>query len=235
MSAPQLAIVGSRNPTTAAAKRPSSSRNISRARGLTITSGLAIGIDGAGHRGALAEIGGTIAVLGGGLDVIYPRPHADLAAAIAERGLLVSEYRAGRRAAARLTSRNAIGSSPGLSLGTLVVEATRRSGSLITARCAGDFGREVFAIPGSIHNPLARGCHCADSRQAQSSSRRRPTCSSSSHRSFKVDLSRPLEAARQDDVDEARPSTRPDVSQRSQCIGFLTPVSIGDLGARCPD
>ena len=158
LSGAQLAVVGSRNPTRGGRDNAEQFARYLAARGLTITSGLAIGIDGAGHRGALAEIGGTIAVLGGGLDSIYPREHTDLAAAIAERGLLVSEYAPGVEPhKAHFPQRNRI--IAGLSLGTLVVEATRRSGSLITARLAADCGREVFAIPGSIHNPLARGCH----------------------------------------------------------------------------
>jgi|KBSSwiStaDraftv2_1062776.scaffolds.fasta_scaffold28752_3 DNA processing protein len=158
LSGPQLAVVGSRSPTRGGRDNAEQFARYLAARGLTITSGLATGIDGAGHRGALAEIGGTIAVLGGGLDSIYPREHTDLAAAIAERGLLVSEYAPGIEPhKAHFPQRNRI--IAGLSLGTLVVEATRRSGSLITARLAADFGREVFAIPGSIHNPLARGCH----------------------------------------------------------------------------
>ena len=158
LAGPQLAVVGSRNPTRGGRDNAEQFARYLAARGLTITSGLAIGIDGAGHRGALTEIGGTIAVLGGGLDAIYPRQHTDLAAAIAERGLLVSEYAPGVEPhKAHFPQRNRI--IAGLSLGTLVVEATRRSGSLITARLAADYGREVFAIPGSIHNPLARGCH----------------------------------------------------------------------------
>jgi DNA processing protein len=158
LAAPQLAIVGSRSPTTDGSRTAEEfARHLSQ-RGLTITSGLATGIDGASHRGAVAMLGGTVAVLGSGLDVIFPRVHAPLAAEIAARGLLVSEYAPGV-APQKLffPQRNRI--IAGLSYGTLVVEATRRSGSLITARLAMDYGREVFAIPGSIHNPLARGCH----------------------------------------------------------------------------
>jgi DNA processing protein len=158
LSAPQLAIVGSRSPTTDGSRTAEEfARHLSQ-RGLTITSGLATGIDGASHRGAVAMLGGTVAVLGSGLDVIFPRVHASLAAEIAARGLLVSEYAPGVEPQKLFfPQRNRI--IAGLSLGTLVVEATRRSGSLITARLAMDYGREVFAIPGSIHNPLARGCH----------------------------------------------------------------------------
>ena len=158
LSAAQLAIVGSRNPTRGGRDNAEQFARYLAERGLTITSGLAIGIDGAGHRGALTEVGSTIAVLGGGLDSIYPRVHSDLAAAIVERGLLVSEYPPGiEPRKLHFPQRNRI--IAGLTLGTLVVEATRRSGSLITAKLAADYGREVFAIPGSIHNPLARGCH----------------------------------------------------------------------------
>jgi DNA processing protein len=158
LAAPQLAIVGSRSPTADGNRTAEEfARHLSQ-RGLTITSGLATGIDGASHRGAVAMLGGTVAVLGSGLDVIFPRVHVPLAAEIAARGLLVSEYAPGV-APQKLffPQRNRI--IAGLSLGTLVVEATRRSGSLITAGFAMDYGREVFAIPGSIHNPLARGCH----------------------------------------------------------------------------
>ena len=158
LNAPQLAIVGSRNPTANGREDAEQfARYLSR-QGLTITSGLAVGIDGASHRGALREAGSTIAVLGSGLDVIYPREHEPLAREIAAAGLVVSEYGPGTPALAHhFPERNRI--IAGLSLGTLVVEAARRSGSLITARFAGEFGREVFALPGSIHNPLARGCH----------------------------------------------------------------------------
>jgi DNA processing protein len=158
LASPQLAMVGSRNPTSGGRDTAEQFARHLSGHGLTITSGLAIGIDGASHRGALEQTGGTIAVLGGGLDSIYPRGHAELARQIAQRGLLVSEYAPGVEARAHhFPQRNRI--IAGLSLGTLVVEATRRSGSLITAKLALEYGREVFAIPGSIHNPLARGCH----------------------------------------------------------------------------
>jgi DNA processing protein len=158
LSAPQLAMVGSRNPTTSGRETAEEFAKYLSARGLTITSGLATGIDGASHRGALLELGGTIAVLGSGPDVIFPRAHERLAAQIVAHGLLVSEFVPGMEPQKFFfPQRNRV--IAGLAVGTLVVEATRRSGSLITARNAGDFGREVFAIPGSIHNPLARGCH----------------------------------------------------------------------------
>jgi DNA processing protein len=123
-----------------------------------ITSGLAAGIDAAAHSGALAAGKPTIAVMGTGLDRVYPARHRDLAHRIAEQGALVSEFPLGTEPRpGNFPQRNRIIS--GLGLGTLVVEAAIRSGSLISARCATEQGREVFAIPGSIHNPLARGCH----------------------------------------------------------------------------
>jgi len=158
LAQPQLAMVGSRSPTADGRDTAEQFARYLAERGLTITSGLATGIDGASHRGAVDALGGTIAVLGGGLDEIFPREHTRLATDIARRGLLVSEYAPGVEPQKLFfPQRNRI--IAGLSLGTLVVEATRRSGSLITAKFALDFGREVFAIPGSIHNPLARGCH----------------------------------------------------------------------------
>ena len=158
LTAPQLAIVGSRSPTTGGRETAEQFARYLGERGLTITSGLATGIDGASHRGALPTLGSTVAVLGSGIDIVFPRAHAQLAVDIAARGLLVSEYAPGVGPQKMFfPQRNRIIAA--LSLGTLVVEATRRSGSLITARLAMENGREVFAIPGSIHNPLARGCH----------------------------------------------------------------------------
>lgn len=158
LSEPQLAMVGSRNPTAggrATAREFASSFSRS---GLTITSGLALGIDAACHEGALAADGPTVAVLGCGLDQIYPRNHEALAERIAASGALVSEFPPGSPPLREcFPQRNRI--IAGLSHGTLVVEAAQRSGSLITARLAGVAGREVFAIPSSIHNPLGRGCH----------------------------------------------------------------------------
>jgi DNA processing protein len=155
---PAIAIVGSRNPTRGGLDNAYRfARHLART-GFCIVSGLAQGIDAAAHRGALDADGSTVAVLGHGLDQIYPAANTSLAASIALKGALISEYPLGtppRRG--HFPERNRLIS--GLSLGTLVVEAAKRSGSLITARLAGDQGREVFAIPGSIHNPMARGCH----------------------------------------------------------------------------
>ncbi len=158
LALPQLAIVGSRNPTPAGRETAEAFAAHLAKNGLLITSGLALGIDAASHRGALYGGGKTIAVCGTGLDIDYPRSHAELAQQIAASGALVSEFAPGTPALKHnFPRRNRIIS--GLTLGTLVVEAALRSGSLITARLAGEQGREVFAIPGSIHNPLARGCH----------------------------------------------------------------------------
>ena len=158
LSLPQLAIVGSRRASRGALEDAQAFAARLAGAGFVITSGLALGIDGAAHRGALAS-GRTIAVLGTGVDSIYPRQHAGLAAEIlAAGGALVSEFPPGfpvRRAS--FPQRNRIIS--GLSLGVLVVEAALKSGSLITARLAMEQGREVFAIPGSVHNPRVRGCH----------------------------------------------------------------------------
>lgn len=158
LTMPQLAMVGSRNPTPGGRDNARSFAAHLGECGVTVTSGLALGIDTASHAGALHTSGRTIAVCGTGLDVNYPRSNAPLAEAIAEHGALVSEFPLGSPPLkAHFPRRNRI--IGGLSLGTLVVEAALQSGSLITARLAADAGREVFAIPGSIHNPLARGCH----------------------------------------------------------------------------
>lgn len=163
LNTPQLAVVGSRNPTPYGRELAEAFAKHLSVCGLTITSGLAAGIDAASHRGALANSketgsGATLAVCGTGLDVIYPASSTQLARDIAQRGALVSEFPPGTKALKHhFPRRNRIIS--GLSLGTLVVEATLHSGSLITARLAGDQGREVFAIPGSIHNPMSKGCH----------------------------------------------------------------------------
>lgn len=153
-----FAVVGSRNATPGGLQNAEVfSRSLSEA-GLTIVSGMALGIDAAAHRGGLAGAGSTIAVVGTGLDLVYPAKNKALAHEIAERGLVVSEFALGTPALAQnFPRRNRIIS--GLARGVLVVEAAIASGSLITARQAGEQGREVFAIPGSIHSPFSKGCH----------------------------------------------------------------------------
>ncbi|MDZ3823635.1 MAG: DNA-processing protein DprA [Pseudoxanthomonas sp.] len=155
---PQLAMVGSRNPTAGGADIARAFAATLAGTGLAITSGLASGIDAAAHRGALQAGGRTVAVVGTGVDLAYPASHAALTDEIAASGAVVSEFPLGTAARPpHFPLRNRI--IAGLSLGTFVVEAALRSGSLITARLAGEAGREVFALPGSIHNPMARGCH----------------------------------------------------------------------------
>jgi len=155
---PQIAIVGSRNCTPGGARTAKDFAVTLAKAGLTITSGMASGIDTQAHLGALSCGGNTVAVTGTGLDRIYPSENKQLAYDIHENGLLVSEFPLGTGPISdNFPRRNRVIS--GLSVATLIVEATRRSGSLITARQAAEQGREVFAIPGSIHNPQARGCH----------------------------------------------------------------------------
>jgi DNA processing protein len=155
---PSLAVIGSRNPTRGGLRNSVEFARYLAQQGFAIVSGLAEGIDTAAHRGALDAGGKTVAFLGHGIDRIYPAANRDLAHTIANSGALVTEYPLGARPLPRhFPERNRLIS--GLCLGTLVIEAAKRSGSLITARLAAEQGREVFALPGSIHNPLARGCH----------------------------------------------------------------------------
>ncbi|MBI2725756.1 MAG: DNA-protecting protein DprA [Polaromonas sp.] len=154
----RIAIVGSRNPTP---QGEINARQFARsfgASGMCVVSGLAMGVDGAAHDGALLGGGTTIAVVGTGLDRVYPKKHLDLAHRIAAQGMIISEFPLGTPPlSANFPKRNRIIS--GLSQGTLVIEAALKSGSLITARMATEQGKEVFAIPGSIHSPQSRGCH----------------------------------------------------------------------------
>ena len=158
LAEPQVAVVGSRNPTHQGLEVAFEFAYALSLQGLAVTSGLAEGIDAAAHRGALAAAGATLAILGTGADQIYPRHHIELTRQITDRGAIVSAFALGTPARREnFPQRNRLIAA--LSLGTLVVEAAPRSGSLLTARLAGAAGREVFAVPGSIHSPLSRGCH----------------------------------------------------------------------------
>lgn len=158
LNCPACAIVGSRNPTPQGARNAERFAAALADAGLTITSGLALGIDAAAHRGALGRAGSTVAFIGTGIDRVYPASNQKLALDIAAEGTIVSEFPLGTPpVAANFPRRNRLIS--GFSRGVLVVEATTESGSLITARLAAEQGREVFAIPGSIHSPQSRGCH----------------------------------------------------------------------------
>jgi DNA processing protein len=158
LTRPSLAIVGSRSATPQGMATAESFAHALSGAGLTIVSGLAPGIDSAAHRGGLSGGAGTVAVVGTGLDIVYPARNRELAHQIAAGGCLLSEFALGTPAlAANFPRRNRVIS--GLCRGCLVVEAAAQSGSLITARLAADQGREVFAIPGSIHSPLSKGCH----------------------------------------------------------------------------
>jgi len=158
LNRPMLAVVGSRNGTAQGERDAEAFARALGDAGLTVVSGLAAGIDAAAHRGGLATHSGTVAVIGTGADRLYPARNAALGREIAERGALISEFPLGTPAlAANFPRRNRI--IAGLALGCLVVEAAPKSGSLITARLAGDLGRDVFAVPGSIHSPQSHGCH----------------------------------------------------------------------------
>lgn len=160
LSLPMLAIVGSRAASPAGIKNAHFFARALTEAGYLVISGLARGIDGAAHWGALGlgQEHPTVAVCGTGLDIVYPPEHLDLASAIGRRGLLISELAPGLGPkAGHFPRRNRIIAA--LSMGILVIEAAERSGSLITARLGCELGREVFAIPGSIHSPLSRGCH----------------------------------------------------------------------------
>ncbi|WP_035383291.1 DNA-processing protein DprA [Ferriphaselus sp. R-1] len=158
LGAPALAVVGSRNASPAGIKNAEDFALAASDAGLCIVSGMAHGIDAAAHRGGLRGSGSSIAVIGTGLDKVYPAANRELAHQLAKDGLIISEFPLGTPPlAANFPRRNRIIS--GLSAGTLVVEASLQSGSLITARMALEQGREVFAIPGSIHSPQSKGCH----------------------------------------------------------------------------
>lgn len=158
LNTPAIAVVGSRHATPQGEKTAEAFAQALSESGYCIVSGMALGIDGAAHRGALQGRSSTIAAVGTGLDIVYPAKHRQLAHEIAEKGVIISEFPLGTPSMAQnFPRRNRIIS--GLSRGCLVVEANLQSGSLITARLAAEQGREVFAIPGSIHSPVSKGCH----------------------------------------------------------------------------
>ncbi|MFZ6843660.1 DNA-processing protein DprA [Undibacterium sp. RuTC16W] len=158
LDAPTIAVVGSRNATAQGIRNAEQFSEALSKAGLTISSGMAAGIDAAAHHGALRGAGSTVAVIGTGADIVYPARNRALAHLIADGGCIVSEYPLGMPAiASNFPRRNRLIS--GLAKGVLVIEAAAQSGSLITARMAAEQGRDVFAIPGSIHSPLAKGCH----------------------------------------------------------------------------
>jgi len=230
----QIAMVGARS---ASAQGMANAREFARAfarAGLTVTSGLADGIDGAAHAGALEANGATIAVIGTGADLVYPRKHRELAVRIAQRGAIVSEYPLGTPARAEhFPQRNRL--IAGLALGTLVVEASLQSGSLITARLAGEMGREVFALPGSIHNPLSRGCHklIREGARLTETSQEAIEALAPGAQALGAQLRERLEAAPEQPSSKA-PASRehdPDYARLLSALGE-TPLGLDELAAR---
>jgi DNA processing protein len=226
-----MAVVGSRNPSPQGA---ANARQFSQAlaeAGLCIVSGLALGVDGAAHEGALAGAAegvlATVAVVGTGLDRVYPARHRDLAHRIAQRGLLISEYPLGTAPlAANFPRRNRIIS--GLSVGTLVVEAALQSGSLITAKMAVEQGREVFAIPGSIHSTQSRGCHALIKQGAKLVESAQDVLEE-----LQTDAGLTVEVTADHDAPAAQsgPASEGEASALLQALGF-EPVALDGLQAR---
>lgn len=233
--APQVAIVGARSATAQGlATARDFARTLARA-GLIVTSGLADGIDGAAHAGALAAGSATVAVVGTGPDRVYPRKHRALAANIAEHGAIVSEFPPGTDAKPdHFPRRNRI--LAGLALGTLVVEAGLQSGSLITARLAAEAGREVFALPGSIHSPLARGCHrlLRDGARLVESADEVLEALAPAARALGADLRLRLDAAAAPGPAAGRPDTRAQDPDYVNLLGALgdAPAALDELVAR---
>lgn len=229
-----IAIVGSRNPTPqGAANARQFSKALSRA-GLTVVSGLALGVDGAAHEGALDSLTPgsdrlvTVAVVGTGLDRVYPRKHLDLAHRIAQNGMLLSEYPLGTPPLApNFPKRNRL--IAGLTQGTLVIEAALKSGSLITARLSAEQGKDVFAIPGSIHSTQARGCHALIRQGAKLVESAQDVLEE-----MKIDTSAPL--AVQFSIDDQAGAELPETFDANQdlldALGF-DPVGLDALQARC--
>lgn len=230
---PQVAIVGARSATP---QGLADSRDFAAqlaASGLVVTSGMADGVDGAAHRAALQAGGRTVAVLGTGVDLVYPRKHAGLAAQIAAEGALVSEFPLGTAARAEhFPRRNRIIS--GLCLGTLVIEAGLRSGSLITARLAAEQGREVMVLPGSIHNRMKRGCHRLirdGSRLVETPAEVREALAGPA-RALGAGLATRLAAEGSVETDACKPPADPDAAALVRAMGE-DPQSVDVLAGRC--
>ena len=221
----RLAVVGSRNPTPQGEQNAHDFAQALAAAGVCIVSGLALGVDGAAHSGALDAGGATIAVVGTGLDRVYPRRHLALAHRIAEHGLVLSEFVLGTPpTAANFPKRNRI--IAGVSQGTLVVEAALASGSLITARLAAEMGREVFAIPGSIHATQAKGCHALIRQGAKLVESAQDVLED-----LRFDFARPTAATGSPVADVQLPSLSADESRLLDAMG-LDPVGLDALQAR---
>jgi DNA processing protein len=222
LASPSLAIVGSRSPTPQGEDNARAFAQALARAGYTIVSGLALGVDAAAHEGALDAGGATVAVVGTGLDIVYPKRNEKLAARVlAGGGLLVSEYSLGTPVMqANFPRRNRI--IAGLSQGCLVVEAALQSGSLITARLAVEAGREVFAIPGSIHSPQARGCHALIRQGAKLVESAQDV----------LEELPPLGAARSPETPDTLEETPHEQQALLDAMGF-DPVSLDALMARC--
>lgn len=234
---PQVAIVGARSASVAGKSNARAFARHLALTGFVITSGLADGIDGAAHEAALEAGQPTIAVIGTGPDLVYPRKHRQLSVRVAAEGALVSEFPPGTAARAdHFPRRNRI--IAGLSLGTLVMEAGLQSGSLITARLAGEQGREVFAVPGSIHNPLARGCHRLirdGARLVESASEIAETLVPAA-RALGAELALRLERVPAASTERARPASGgwrddPDYQRLLDVLGH-DPMALDELAAR---
>ncbi|MFC3652800.1 DNA-processing protein DprA [Dyella humi] len=234
---PQVAIVGARSASVAGKSNARAFARHLALTGFVITSGLADGIDGAAHEAALEAGQPTIAVIGTGPDLVYPRRHRQLSARVATEGALVSEFPPGTAARAdHFPRRNRI--IAGLALGTLVMEAGLQSGSLITARLAGEQGREVFAVPGSIHNPLARGCHRLirdGARLVESASEIAETLVPAA-RALGAELALRLERVPAASTERARPASGgwrddPDYQRLLDVLGH-DPMALDELAAR---
>jgi DNA processing protein len=223
LNAPSIAIVGSRKPSTQGIDNARSfAKQLSQA-GHTVISGLALGVDGAAHEGALQGAGSTVAVVGTGLDRVYPKHHLDLAHRIARDGAVISEFSLGMPPLAEnFPQRNRI--IAGMSRGTLVIEAALRSGSLITARLANEAGREVFAVPGSIHALQSQGCHALIKQGAKLVERFEDVLEE-----FSPDSAPVTPAGRSTEMETAEPST--DDDPLLEALGN-DPMSLDSLVAR---